>query len=146
MDSDPLHHPNALTPENAPLLSQLEPLTLRTAWRFAKHLFSGIAFLGGIFLALLLLLAVAAVVFMVWEDWALGEAVYFTLTTALTIGFGDITPHTVLGRFLAPLVGLIGILMTGIFIAVAVRALEYTVREEIAHLHATGAANLSGTK
>jgi voltage-gated potassium channel len=146
MDSDPLQHPNVLIPENAHLLAQLEPLTLRTAFRFAKNLLAGVAFLGGIFLFLLLLLAAAAVVFAIWEEWSLGVAVYFVLTTALTIGFGDITPHTVLGRFLAPLVGLTGILMTGIFIAVAVRALEYTVREEIAHLRAAGAANPLSTK
>lgn len=136
MASDPFHHHEILSPENAALLAQLEPLSLRTAFRFAKHLCTGIAFLGGIFIFFLLLLAGASVVFMIWEELPLGDAVYFVAITALTIGYGDITPHTAVGSVLAPLVGLTGLLMTGVFIAVTVRSLEFTVREELARQHA----------
>jgi voltage-gated potassium channel len=146
MASDPFHHPEILTPENAAHLAELERLSLRTALRFAKHLCRGIAFLGGIFIFFLLLLAGAALVFMIWEELPLGDAVYFVAITALTIGYGDITPHTVLGSVLAPLVGLTGLLMTGVFIAVTVRALEFTVREELARQHAAGPSSSSNTK
>jgi voltage-gated potassium channel len=146
MAGDPFQHHYLLTPENGPLLANLERLSLRTALRFVKNLATGIAFLGGVFGLLLLLLTGAAVGFMVLEDLSPLNAYYFVLTTALTIGYGDITPHTDLGKLLAPLVGLTGMLMTGVFIAVAVRALEFTVRQEIAHLRAIGQSNASDTK
>ena len=110
----------------------LKPLSLRTAVRFAYHLVSGLGFLGGINLLLLLLLAAGAVVMMVWEAMPLGEAVYFVLITALTIGYGDIAPQTAVGKVVAPCLGLVGLLLTGVVIAIAVRALEFTIQEEVA--------------
>jgi len=145
MASDPFLHHEVLSPEHAAELAQLERVSLRTAFRFAKHLLSGVAFLGGVFLMLLLVLAGEAIVFAIWEEIRLGDAVYFVAITALTIGYGDITPHTVLGSVLAPLIGLTGILGTGVFIAVAVRSLEFTVREELARQHAAGASTSSKT-
>jgi len=146
MASDPFQNHGLFTPENAPALARLERLSLRTALRFVRNLALGIVFLGGVFGLLLLLLAGAAVVFMVLEDLSPLNAYYFVLTTALTIGYGDITPHTDLGKALAPLVGLIGMLMTGVFIAVAVRSLEFTVREELARQHVVSLSNSSDKK
>jgi len=146
MASDPFLHHDVLSPENAAHLAQLQRLSLRTAFRFAKHLLNGIAFLGGIFILLLLVLSGAAVLFSIWEEIRLGDAVYFVAITALTIGYGDITPHTVLGSVMAPLIGLTGILGTGVIIAVAVRALEFTVREELARQHAAASSGSSDVK
>jgi voltage-gated potassium channel len=35
-------------------------------------------------------------------------ALYWAITTMTTVGFGDITPHTTLGRFIASVIMLIG--------------------------------------
>src|SRR5262249_14344618 len=35
------------------------------------------------------------------EGWPVGDAVYFTFVTGLTIGYGDIVPRQALGRALA---------------------------------------------
>jgi voltage-gated potassium channel len=43
-----------------------------------------------------------------------GETLYFCAITALTIGYGDIVPTTTLGRIIAVLLGLLGVLMTGL--------------------------------
>lgn len=51
----------------------------------------------------------------------LGETVYFCAITALTIGYGDVVPTTTLGRIDAVLLGLVGLLITGLVIAAAVR-------------------------
>jgi hypothetical protein len=135
MANDPFQPQTLITPENAALLTRIERFSVRRALRFIRNLYLGISLLGGVFVLLLLLLAGAAVVFMVLEDLSPLNAYYFVLTTALTIGYGDITPKTDLGKALAPLVGMIGVLMTGVFIAVAVRALEFTVREELIRQH-----------
>jgi hypothetical protein len=58
------------------------------------------------------------------ERWSLGDGVYFTFVTGLTIGYGDLVPHQPLSRFLAILVGLLGTVLTGLIAAVAVRALH----------------------
>jgi hypothetical protein len=58
------------------------------------------------------------------ETWSMGEAAYFTFVTGLTIGYGDITPKHLFTRIAAIIIGFIGIMLTGIIAAVAVRALQ----------------------
>jgi hypothetical protein len=58
------------------------------------------------------------------ETWSMGEAAYFTFVTGLTIGYGDITPKHLFTRLIAIVIGLIGIVLTGIVAAVGVRALH----------------------
>lgn len=57
-----------------------------------------------------------------------GETFYFCAITALTIGYGDVVPTTALGRIDALLLGLIGLLMTGLVIAAAVRGVQEAAR------------------
>jgi voltage-gated potassium channel len=53
-----------------------------------------------------------------------GEILYFCSVTALTIGYGDIVPTTALGRITAILLGLLGVLMTGLVTAAAVYSIQ----------------------
>ncbi|MEW6346597.1 MAG: potassium channel family protein [Paraburkholderia sp.] len=55
---------------------------------------------------------------------SLGETFYFCAVTALTIGYGDVVPSTVLGRIIAVLLGLLGVLMTGVVTASAVYGIQ----------------------
>ena len=71
-------------------------------------------------------LALGAVVGYV-EQWPLGDAAYFTFVTGLTIGYGDLVPLRLVTRLIALLIGLIGILLTGLIAALGVRALQVTV-------------------
>ena len=60
--------------------------------------------------------------------WANG--IYLAFVSALTVGYGDITPHTTLGRFVC--VGILpvtGMLLTGIMVAGAIKAIEIGNRE-----------------
>ena len=61
------------------------------------------------------------------ERWSLGDGLYFTFITGLTIGYGDFVPRQPLTRFLAILIGLFGVVLTGLIAAVAVHALQTTV-------------------
>ena len=63
------------------------------------------------------------------EEWKLGDALYFTFVTGLTIGYGDLTPRHGVSRFLAMLIGFSGIVLTGLVAAVAVRALDAASRD-----------------
>jgi voltage-gated potassium channel len=55
---------------------------------------------------------------------SLGETFYFCAVTALTIGYGDIVPITAFGRICAVLLGLLGVLMTGVVTASAVYGIQ----------------------
>ena len=54
------------------------------------------------------------------ERWSLGDGLYFAFVTGLTIGYGDLVPRQPLTRFLAILIGLFGVVLTGLIAAVAV--------------------------
>lgn len=58
------------------------------------------------------------------EGWSLGDAVYFTFITGLTIGYGDLVPRQTLTRALAIGIGLFGLLLTGVMAAIAVHAIR----------------------
>ncbi|SAL76253.1 Ion channel [Caballeronia peredens] len=53
-----------------------------------------------------------------------GGTIYFCGVTALTIGYGDIVATTGIGRALAVVLGLYGVLATGVTTAVAVFAVQ----------------------
>lgn len=58
------------------------------------------------------------------EGWSILDSVYFSFITGLTIGYGDLAPKSTLGRMLAILIGVCGIILTGLIAAVAVRAIS----------------------
>ncbi|MCG8585192.1 MAG: potassium channel family protein [Pirellulales bacterium] len=54
----------------------------------------------------------------------LEDAIYFAFIAAFTVGFGDVTPRTRIARCITVFLALIGVILTGISVAVAVRALD----------------------
>src|SRR6478736_313489 len=58
------------------------------------------------------------------EGWSLGDAVYFTFITGLTIGYGDLVPRQTLTRALAIGIGFLGLFVTGLIAAIAVYAMH----------------------
>jgi hypothetical protein len=68
------------------------------------------------------------------------EVLYLSAVTALTVGYGDFVPHTVIGRCLSLGLALQGIMLTGIVAAVAVKALEAQYREKSEGRHSPGGA------
>jgi voltage-gated potassium channel len=52
------------------------------------------------------------------------QSLYMAAITALTVGYGDFTPHTDVGRVLAVCLGLIGITFMGVVVAATVKAIE----------------------
>ena len=84
-----------------------------------------------VYLALLMLILIGALAIAWFEGLPIGTSIYFSFITGLTVGYGDIVPHTAAGRFVAVLLGFIGILFTGVVVAVTVRA----VREAWDELH-----------
>jgi voltage-gated potassium channel len=75
------------------------------------------------------LIAVLALLVGRGEGWSRGDSLYFGFITALTVGYGDLRPTTGRGKFLAVVIALVGLITTGILVAVAVEAAAETFRD-----------------
>jgi voltage-gated potassium channel len=83
-----------------------------------------------VILSLLLLIVLGGVTISQVEGIQLGNAVYFAFVTGLSIGYGDISPNTAIGKTVSVAIGLVGMLFVGITVAIANRALADVARQE----------------
>jgi hypothetical protein len=97
---------------------------------FFFALFRQLHLLWPIFSAILVTMMGAGVVIGWTEGWRLSETFYFTFVTGLTIGYGDFVPKHTLARVLSLLIGLCGIVLTGLIAAATVQALNAAEREQ----------------
>ena len=97
--------------------------------RFTSHFFYIFWQVRSVIFSLIALIVIGAMVIAYVEKMPFGDALYFSFVTGLTIGYGDIAAKTLLGRLVALLIGLIGIIFTGMVVAVAVRAVQKSFEE-----------------
>ena len=97
---------------------------------FVRHFISYFWTVRHVMLSLLVLVILDAIVIALVEGISIGNSMYLSFITAFTIGYGDITPVTIIGRVLSVIIGIIGIVFTGLVIAIATRALASTIEEE----------------
>ena len=98
--------------------------------RFTSHFFHIAWHFRSVILGLIALIVIGAMVITFVEKIPFGDALYFSFVTGLTIGYGEIVAKTVLGRVVALLIGLIGIVFTGMVVAIAVRAVQKSFEKE----------------
>ena len=96
---------------------------------FSYQFFRAIWHVRAVILALIALVVVGDAAVTLVEKMPFADTLYFAFVTALTIGYGDIVMHTPLGRLIALLIGLIGILFTGLMVAVLVHAIRESMKE-----------------
>ena len=80
--------------------------------------------------SLLALVIIGSILLSRFEGLSIIDSIYLAFVTAFTIGYGDISPITVLGKVVCISIGLIGIIFTGLVIAVSTRALFSAVQDE----------------
>jgi hypothetical protein len=102
---------------------------MRIFIRFSYHFFIIIRRFYALFLSLFALIVGIAAVITHLEKMPFGEALYFSFITGLTIGYGDIVVKTPFGRLAAVLLGLIGIVFTGLMVAAAIRAVGESMKD-----------------
>jgi voltage-gated potassium channel len=95
---------------------------------FIKQLFLGLS------LTLPLLLSLAVAITLLGqavgrgEGWTRFDSLYWSFITATTVGYGDIRPVKQRSRILAILIAFLGLVLSGIVIAVAVEAATLALR------------------
>ena len=78
--------------------------------------------------ALLFYLGFGTIVYSIVEKWSLFDSLYFSVITVATVGYGDLTPHTILGKTFTMFYIFVGI---GLFVYVANTYLQYRALSKI---------------
>jgi len=100
------------------------PTTKTVHWRFLVALGHAIHVTWPVLSTILAIQIALGLLIGFVEGWPVGDAIYFTFITSLTIGYGDIVPRQALARALAIGIGVSGLCLTGIIAGIAVHAMS----------------------
>ena len=112
----------ALTEETRARMNRPSPKTVRR--RFLMALGHAIHVTWPVLSIILAIQVASGVLLGFVEGWSVGDALYFTFVTGLTIGYGDIVPRQALGRARAIVSGISGLFLTGLIAGIAVHAMR----------------------
>jgi hypothetical protein len=101
-----------------------------TSWLWCRFFVAGLAIVWPVISVLLLLKTLLGAIVGLVEGWGISQGIYFAFITGLTIGYGDLAPRHVLTRLLAVTIGFLGIMLTGLVAALAVKAFQAAPRSE----------------
>ncbi len=101
---------------------------------FLKGLFKILGIIWPVLAYLVLVMVALGIAIAYLEGWTIGDGIYFSFVTALTIGYGDLTAKGPVSRFFAVLIGFHGVIFTGVIVAIAV----YSLRTVLVTTHGTG--------
>jgi len=80
--------------------------------------------LGLVIVALFLLILLGGILISRFDKMSLEEAIYCAFSTAFKAGFGNLTPKSRGGKIIAICIAFLGIILMGVFVAIAVKSLE----------------------
>jgi len=87
------------------------------------RLFSlGLFYVSPILLILILIIIFMGLMVGKREGWSKSDAVYYAFITATTVGYGDFHPRKKLSKYLAIAIALVGLMFTGIVVALGLHA------------------------
>ncbi len=89
---------------------------------FLKEFFLGLWLTFPLWLTCAVAIAMLGAVAGKKERWSSFDSVYWSFVTATTVGYGDVRPVHRASKVIAILIALVGLMTTGILIAVAVHA------------------------
>jgi len=90
--------------------------------------------LGLFYAAPLILLLMGMIIFLgvlvgKKEGWSISDSIYYAFITATTVGYGDYRPNKKAAKFLAIGIAFVGLLMTGIVVAIGLEAATFAFKE-----------------
>jgi voltage-gated potassium channel len=82
-------------------------------------------FAAPILISLVLLIALMGFIIGRIEGWSLMDSLYHAFINATTVGYGDFRPSEKRAKFLAIVLAFIGLVFTGMVVAIALHAANY---------------------
>jgi len=98
---------------------------------FLRLFLRGLYFTAPLLLILLLIIVLIGQIVGRHEAWSKFDALYWAFITAITVGYGDFHPRKRLSKGLAVLTALVGIIFTGIVVAIALHAAQTSFKKYI---------------
>ena len=95
---------------------------------FMHAFFKGLYYVGPLLFSLALFITLLGQIVGRRESWNRFDALYWAFITATTVGYGDIRPMARLSKSLSVIIALIGMIFTGIMVALAVNAVTFAFK------------------
>lgn len=96
---------------------------------FLHSFFRVLQLISPIWGALMLFIACLSWLYSRIEHISLFDALYFGGITGMSIGYGDFTPSTILGKIIALVIGFTGLVTTGVIVAAALEAVRIASKQ-----------------
>jgi len=91
-------------------------------WEFIKLFFVGMYYAAPVLLFLIFFIVIVGQSIGKKENWTPMDSLYYSFITATTVGYGDYHPKSRYGKFAAIGIAILGLLLTGIIVALGVKA------------------------
>ena len=99
------------------------------SFAFIKLFFMSMEVILPLLIFLIVVIVILGQIVTLIEKWTLFNGLYWTFVTALTIGYGDIRPLKKVSKTLSILIGFIGIMLTGIVVAVTINTTQVVLEK-----------------
>jgi voltage-gated potassium channel len=95
---------------------------------FLSSFFKTVFYLSPLLITLIISIAALGLIIGKLEKWTKFDSIYYSFITATTIGYGDFRPTKKLSKLLAVKIGMLGLITTGIIVAVAVNSTTQAIK------------------
>jgi len=89
----------------------------------------GLYYAAPLLVSMMLIIMVLGFVLGRLEGWSRLDALYHAFITATTVGYGDVHPRKKRSKLLAVIIAFVGIIFTGILVAIALHAATHAFKE-----------------
>lgn len=94
--------------------------------QFIKTFGLGLFYASPLMVILILIIVILGSMIGKKEGWSRSDTIYYSFITATTVGYGDFRPSHKVSKFIAIAIAFVGLLLTGIFVAIGVYAITVT--------------------
>ena len=98
-------------------------------YNFLRVFLSDLFYAGPILVGLILLISFIGYSIGRIEGWSKSDALYHAFINATTVGYGDFRPVKKSSKMLAVVLAFVGLLLTGMIVAIALHAADYAYGE-----------------